>query len=76
MKDLIDKLDLVLGDSVTVSNSYGEERGKTTKDNGHDHDYFIKRITGDGGTSKDAGHTHKIKAMVVKPAKNHTHDLK
>jgi len=66
-----------LGEEV---GSHGEERGKTTKDKGHSHDYFIERITGDGGTSKDVGHLHKIKAMVVLPAKNfkndHIHNLK
>ena len=69
-----------IGESVTSDSSYGEDRGKTTKDKGHSHDYFIKRVSGDGGTSKDAGHLHKIKAMVVLPAKNfkndHIHELK
>jgi hypothetical protein len=54
-----------------------EERGKTTKDNGHDHDYFIRRGSGDGMTSRNKGHLHKIKAMVVLPAPDgHGHELK
>ena len=56
-----------------------EERGKTTKVNGHAHDYFINRMSGDGGTGKAMGHVHKIKAMVVQPPVNykdkHVHDL-
>ena len=63
-------------ESVTMGDSYGEDRGKTTKDKGHSHDYFLDRITGDGGTSKDKGHLHKVKAMIVKPANGHSHDLK
>jgi len=57
--------------------NYGEEKGKTTKDKGHNHDYFIKHMSGDGGTSKNKGHFHKIKAMVVIPALDgHGHELK
>lgn len=57
--------------------SQGEEKGKTTKDKGHSHDYFIERLTGDGGTSHNKGHLHKIKAMVVIPAPDgHGHELK
>jgi len=56
--------------------SYGEERGNTTKDNGHIHDYFIDRMTGNGGTGMANGHLHKIKAMVVVSASGHTHRLK
>jgi hypothetical protein len=56
-----------------------EDTGNTTKDNGHKHEYFIKRLTGDGATSKDKGHFHNIKAMIVLPAKNfkdeHIHKL-
>ena len=71
--DLVKKIDKYI-DEATIS-SYGEERGKTTKVNGHNHDYFIKRISGDGTTSSNMGHFHKIKAMVVLPANNHIHDL-
>lgn len=56
--------------------SHGKEQGKTTKDKGHDHDYFFDRMSGDGGTSKDKGHMHKIKAMVVLPANGHDHGMK
>lgn len=55
---------------------YGEEKGKTTKDKGHSHDYFFDRMSGDGGTSYDSGHLHKIKTMVILSAKNHTHKMK
>ena len=61
------------------SPSRREERGETTKTKGHKHDYDIQRLTGDGGTSYDAGHLHKIKAMVVQPAEDfkdkHIHEL-
>jgi hypothetical protein len=59
-----------------VQISYGEERGETTKVKGHSHDYFFDRISGDGGTSYDSGHLHKIKAMVILSAKNHIHKMK
>ena len=59
-----------------ITTSHGEERGKTTKVKGHDHDYFFDRMTGDGGTGKDAGHLHKIKAMVIKKADGHVHKMK
>jgi hypothetical protein len=53
------------------------DRGKTTKDHGHDHDYAVDHITGDGATSKDAGHNHKIRKFKVQPAKDgHIHKLK
>ena len=70
MKDLIEKY---LNEYDT---SYGDDRGKTTKDKGHSHDFFVDRITGDGTTSHDSGHFHKIKAMVVQSANRHTHGLK
>jgi len=61
------------------SPSRREEHGETTKTKGHKHDYYIQRITGDGSTSHDSGHLHKIKSMVVQPAKdfkyNHIHEL-
>jgi len=66
-KDYIKEISLV---------NYGEEKGKTTKDKGHDHEYFINHMSGDGSTSKDKGHMHKIKAMVVLPANGHDHQLK
>ena len=53
-----------------------EERGRTTKNKGHSHEYFFKRMSGDGSTSKDAGHMHKIKAMVVQKTDGHDHDMK
>ena len=56
--------------------SYGEERGKTTKNHGHDHDYFIDRMSGNGTTSDDKGHYHKIRAMVVLPVDNYKDDHK
>ncbi len=56
--------------------SYGEVRGKTTKDKGHTHDYWLERVTGDGTTSSDNGHLHQIRGMVVQPAKGHIHELK
>jgi hypothetical protein len=56
-----------------------EDRGTTTKNKGHKHDWSLNRMTGDGATSYDASHMHKIKAMVILPAKdfknNHIHDL-
>ena len=56
-----------------------EDSGVTSKDAGHKHEFFIKRMTGDGGTSKDAGHLHLIKKMIVLPAKDvkndHIHKL-
>ena len=61
------------------SPSRREEKGETTKTKGHKHDYYIQRLTGDGSTSNDDGHSHKIKAMVVQPDKdykdNHIHEL-
>jgi hypothetical protein len=55
----------------------GSKRGMTTKNKGHVHDYFIERMTGDGGTgiAKD-GHSHKINAMVVLKVNGHDHNLK
>ncbi len=54
------------------------DRGKTTKDAGHDHDYAVDHVTGDGATGKDAGHSHKIRKFKVKPAgkDDHIHKLK
>ena len=57
-----------------------EERGTTSKTDGHKHDYHIDRLTGDGGTGipvgKKTGHLHKIKAMVVVKSEGHTHNLR
>jgi hypothetical protein len=52
-----------------------EDRGKTTKVHGHSHEYWLNHVSGDGSTSKDQGHTHKIKKMVVQPSNGHIHDL-
>lgn len=73
-REILSKLDMYLLEINQTS--YGEEKGKTTKDSGHDHEYFLDRISGDGSTSKDKGHQHKIKAMVVLKSKGHDHGLK
>ena len=51
-----------------------EDKGVTTKDHGHKHDFYINRMTGDGATSKDSGHSHKIRKMIVLPAENFKND--
>ena len=64
----------------TVIKEPMEHRGKTSKDNGHYHDYFIKHVSGNGRTGKAIGktkekHTHPVKKMMVMMAAGHKHDI-
>ena len=64
----------------TIVKEPREHRGKTTKDHGHYHDYFIKHVSCTGRTGKAEGktkeaHTHPVKKMIVQMAAGHKHDI-
>lgn len=63
-------------DETVASAHAPEHRGRTTKDHGHSHEYFIKRASGNGYTGSDNGHDHKIKRMVIQKADGHKHEMK
>jgi hypothetical protein len=48
---------------------------KTTIDAGHGHCALFVSDTGDGRTSVDDGHFHRVAGLEVLPARGHTHEL-